>query len=516
LQPDCYNVAFLKISGNLKNKTVEILLAIILLDALLLGISFAPAINIPSGSGNGITFRFPEFSRISDFNYADNSETADSLIDAYLSGDSASAFNLKRTNLSGLEPRKKNDFLENPETGNVSALDNFFSALLQQKSSEIVRIAHYGDSQLEGDRITCYVRTAFQQKFGGSGVGFVPFDDIADNVNLVRYCTPNWIRYTVFHNRYPSGYYGLSGNVYKFSRYAVKKTTDTTDSKDSDTSGATTTISEVVYGSATVGITLRAYISYSKARLMYGHSTECCNMNVYDQATGEKILTDSLPPVAGFSLFDLNFPTPVKSFKLEFSGNTSPDFYGLLIDGSSGVQVDNYAIRGHSGDGLLLINPEYLATQLKQLNVKLIIFQYGNNVVPYASTDAMREDLQDMYYNIFTRFKSVAPDISILVIGAGDMSTMVNGCYVSYPYLSKVRDLQKTAALKAGCAFWDLYEVMGGENSVLAWKKKGLASSDGHFSNKGQKLIGNELFNALLTEYNQYVYRQKNKKGASD
>jgi lysophospholipase L1-like esterase len=476
-------------------------------------VSFLPGIDLPTGD---IRIRFPEFTQISDFNYSENSITADSLIDAYLSGDSESAHHVKRANLSGLEPRKKNEFLLNPETNKIKALDNFFSALLQQKTSEIVRIAHYGDSQLEGDRITCYVRTAFQEKFGGSGVGFVPFDDIADNVNLVRYCTPNWIRYTVFHNRYGCGYYGLSGNVYKFSRYTVTKADkDSTEAKDSDSSAAVTE-TQTIWGSATVGITLRSYITYSKARLMYGRSTEYCKMNVYNQTTGEKILSDSLPPVEGFSLYDLNFPSPIKSFKLEFSSNTSPDFYGLLIDGSNGIQVDNYAIRGHSGDGLLLINADYLITQLKKLNIKLIIFQYGNNVVPYAGTDKKREELQTMYESIFTRFKTLAPDISILVIGAGDMSTMVNGTYVSYPYLSKVRDLQKTAALKAGCAFWDLYEVMGGENSVLTWKKKNLASNDGHFTNKGQKLIGNELFNALLTEYNQYVYRNKKKKGAGD
>lgn len=482
---------------------------------MLLIISFAPGIRIPLNGESDLDIRFPEFSKISDFNYSENSETADSLIEAYLLGDSSVSHNLKRTNLSGLEPRKKNDFLTNTQADKAYALDAFFAALLQQSNSEIVRIAHYGDSQLEGDRITCYVRSNFQQKFGGSGVGFVPFEDIADNVNLVRYSSPNWYRYTVFHNRYPSKYYGLSGNVYKFSRYAVKKTKDSTDTKDADSTEEVES-TPIVYGSATIAITLRSYVTYSKMRLMYGRSSESCSMNVYNQTTGEKILSDSLPPSDGFSLFNVNIPSPVKSFKLEFSSNTSPDFYGLLVDGLSGVQVDNYAIRGHSGDGLLLINPEYLATQLKKLNIKLILFQYGNNVVPYAGSDKKRIELKNMYISIFERFKTIAPNISILVIGAGDMSTMVDGSYVSYPYLSKVRDLQKEAAIETGCAFWDLYEVMGGENSVLAWKKKGLASSDGHFSNKGQKLIGSELFNALLTEYNQYVYRQKKTKGAND
>jgi hypothetical protein len=175
------------------------------------------------------------------------------------------------------------------------------------------------------------------------------------------------------------------------------------------------------------------------------------------------------------------------------------------------VQVDNYAIRGHSGDGLLLINPDYLATQLKKLNVHLVIFQYGNNVIPYVNTDRGCEELEDMYYGIFTRFKKVAPNISIMVIGASDMATMYNGAYYSYPYIPKIRDAQKNAALKAGCAFWDLFEVMGGANSILTWTNKGLASHDGHFTNNGQKIVGNELFNALMIEFNQYKFRQRKK-----
>ncbi|HNW99093.1 MAG TPA: hypothetical protein PKK00_11845 [Bacteroidales bacterium] len=492
----------------MKNKSLEILFTIVLIDVLLLVVSFVPRM---FSNENDINIRILDWDQITDFKVSENSETAESLINSYIADDSALSFRLKRINLSGFEPRK-NNFLENPTNKNIYALDDFFSSLSEQNKNEIIRILHYGDSQLEGDRITCYLRNSFQEKFGGSGLGFVPFDDIADNVNLVRYCTPNWIRYTVFHNRYGCGYYGLSGNVYKFSHYAVKKTLDTLSDNTSDTSGVKLN-KEIFYNSATVGFTIKPYVSFSSVRLMYGRAYENCEMAIYNQYTGEKILSETLPAVDGFTIHDLKIPSSVKSFKMEFSGNVSPDFYGLLFEGTNGIQVDNYAIRGHSGDGLLKINTEYLAKQLKQLNVKLIIFQYGNNVVPYAGTDAKREELYNMYTSIFKRFKSVAPEISILVVGAGDMSTKINGEYISYPYLSKVRDLQKKAAIESGCAFWDLYEVMGGENSVLTWKKKNLASCDGHFSNKGQKIIGNELFNALLTEYNQYVFRHKNKKG---
>ena len=496
----------------MKNKTFEIFLIILLLDISIVAISFIPGIIIPLPGNDRLKIKVIDYTTLFDFRYKDNNRTADSLINKYLSNDSLNYGKLHRTSLSALRPKIENEFLVNPENNGSYALDDFFQALLEEKDKNVVRIAHYGDSQLEGDRITCYIRADFQNKFGGCGVGFIPFDDIANNVNLIRHSSPNWIRYTVFHNRYGGGYYGLSGNVYKFSKYAfVKNKNDSLDNNGADSSPAKTSKKQVAFHNATVCITLSPGIKYSNASLMYGRSSAKCLVNVYNMANNEKIIADSLNPAESFTLHKLDFPSPVRSFKMEFSGDASPDFYGLLIDGKNGVQVDNYAIRGHSGDGLLLMNPEYLAKQLQKLNVRLVIFQYGDNVVPYVNSDKKCEQMEKMYFSIFTRFKNIAPDISILVIGAGDMAAMRDGEYISYRYLPKIRDAQKRAAFKARCAFWDIFEVMGGSNSILVWTKEGLASHDGHFSNKGQKLIGKELFDALMVEYNQYQFRQRKK-----
>ena len=494
----------------MKNKTLEILFIILLVDILLVSISFVPGITFT----DGLKIKFPDFKYLSDLSYNDNRETADSLINAYLDSPGTNNGLLRRTSLTGIGPKTKNNFLTNVDTAQIYALDNFFKTLLPENRSDIVRIAHYGDSQLEGDRITCYLRSYFHQKFGGSGVGFVPFDDIADNVNLVRISSPNWIRYTVFHNRYGCGYYGLSGNVYKFSKYAMVKSNNDSVTGNENDSVKKILYSKNVFSNATVSIILRQSVYFNNAFLMYGRSSAECLMNIYNLTNNEKILSDTLPPVEGFEMHKLKISPSVRSFKLEFIGDLSPDFYGLLLDGTSGVQVDNYAIRGHSGDGLLLMNPGYLATQLKKLNVKLVVFQYGNNMVPYVNSDAKCKLMEDMFYNIFMRYKNAAPGISILAIGAGDMATMYNGAYTSYPYIPKIRDAQKNAALRAGCAFWDLFEVMGGINSILTWKEKGLASYDGHFSNNGQKIIGKELFNAIMIEYNQYKFRQRKKENS--
>ena len=53
--------------------------------------------------------------------------------------------------------------------------DKFFSTLdSAKKRGKVIRILHFGDSQIEGDRITGYIREAMQEKFGGSGFGLIP------------------------------------------------------------------------------------------------------------------------------------------------------------------------------------------------------------------------------------------------------------------------------------------------------------------------------------------------------
>lgn len=77
----------------------------------------------------------------------------------------------------------------------------------------------------------------------------------------------------------------------------------------------------------------------------------------------------------------------------------------------------------------------------------------------------------------------------------------------SYANIYKVRDAQKRAAKRANCSFWDLYEVMGGELSMPSWvnAQPSLAEKDfKHFNARGAKVIGNKLFNAIISDYNDF------------
>jgi len=501
----------------MKNNIIKVLLIILISETMLVGYSyFVPPFHIPV-LNDTLTVKYMSLTELTDFTPKKENVVADSLIDTYLTDqDSSLTSKMKRKTLSLYRDNSALTKLYNQSINGVCPLDNFFEALSNNSDSSLIRIAHYGDSQLEGDRLTYYVRKKFQEKFGGVGVGFVPFTEQADNMDYFRYPSRNWFRYTVFHNRYKNGNYGLSGTLFKFLQCVTDTIAgDSTNTENpinnSNSESENENITKSYFDRGTISLKFLKNTVFNNVRLMYGNCENKCIVNVYNNTTSTKIYSDSLPATNTFKIFNFNLPSVSANMKFEFISSSSPDIYGLFFDGNKGIQVDNYAIRGHSGDGLMYFNPEYLAIQLKETNTRLVIFQFGANVVPYIKSDAMCLWLEDVYYKLFMHFKKANPNLSILVVGAGDMATHYNGCYSSYTYLPKIREAQKNAASRAGCAFWDLLAVMGGTNSILNWAQKKLASYDGHYSPKGQDIIGSELFKAINEEYNMYILQKKRK-----
>ena len=53
---------------------------------------------------------------------------------------------------------------------------------------------------------------------------------------------------------------------------------------------------------------------------------------------------------------------------------------------------------------------------------------------------------------------------------------------------------------------WDMYEVMGGLNSVVLWERNGLAQRDKiHFTREGYLIMGDLFFNALMKNFEKYI-----------
>jgi len=412
--------------------------------------------------------------------------------------------------------------LVNPQRDDgTQALDAFFTALYALDSdtalSRTVRVAHYGDSQIEGDRVTQHLRRQFHRRFGGGGVGYVPLLEPATHHAMARSATPNWRRYTMFqYRRKDNPYYYLSGQVFRFG--AGRGPALLPDSA-SDDSGRKRAIAPAVgqleadHG-AMAGVfefVPSKALRFDRLQLVWGRGAAPYNVRY---SIGDSLMaTHRLAPDSSLVLTELG-PVPPqllgrwRAFRLQFDG-PSPDVYGLLLDaGTHGVQVDNYGLRGHAGHGLKRIDGPWLGQMVERLDTRLIIIQFGGNVVRYDTRDF--RFYEKHVYEILERFRTYAPGASLLVIGVGDMAEKHDDAFESYASVPLIRDAQRRAAERAGAAFWDLYQAMGGAGSIVTWVNANppLAAADyAHFSPAGQRLVGNLLFRALMNEYADYVAR---------
>jgi lysophospholipase L1-like esterase len=395
--------------------------------------------------------------------------------------------------ISPNELRSRIVSIEYPDS-TKKALSPFFDALSSGlPSKSLIHVLHYGDSQIEGDRITSYLRSRMQQRFGGRGVGLLHLVPHSYQPGSIRQSsTSNWEKIVLVD--LPKGIglghkFGVLGGYSFFGK-----------SKGILSRGgfneASVTIQRL--GKATLSR------SFSRVRLLYGYSSEPFMASV--SAGGMVIDAEMVSPTKGINQLIFDTPNEHSTLKLEFKGDESPLFYGISLESKTGVMVDNIALRGSSGTDFTRANEADLMVFYKTLNVRLIILQFGANLVPHVVESYTYYENQ--LYRQIEALKRAKPDAAILVIGVSDASKKEGSNFMSYPNIEKIRNAQRNAAKRAGAAFWDCYEAMGGQNSMPAWVKANppLASKDYvHFSPRGANLIAEMFYSALFGEYEKYI-----------
>ena len=377
---------------------------------------------------------------------------------------------------------------------NRNVLTNFFNALgLLKSGGPQIRVLHYGDSQIEGDRITDYLRLKFQGQFGGQGPGLISLMPISPSVTNKIVNGTGWDRYNVFTFKDPRVNHTNYGVLAAFNRYNnYKKIVDT-----SKILATNLEITTTKFGGSNA-------MAYKKVKLFYGGAQVKTWCEFYDGPA--LIVADSLEAGGNFRVkeYSVGQGSNVHSFK--FSGKDSPDFYALSLESDKGIMVDNIPLRGSSGTFFHLINATQLKTFYDYLNVKLIILQFGGNVLPSIKDAGMAVNFGTYMRYQLSIVKKLAPNASILFIGPSDMSVKQGTDYVTHPYLEQTRDAIKKAALDFDCAFFDMYDCMGGKNSMPAWVEQNLAATDyTHFSPQGARKMATLLYTAINNDYNAYL-----------
>lgn len=372
---------------------------------------------------------------------------------------------------------------------NRQILSKFFDAILSIKSSQkSIRILHYGDSQIEGDRITDYLRQKWQGQFGGSGPGLLSLMPISQSAGCKVTYSTSWDKFGAFLAKDKRIKHSNYGVLINFNRYTpVREIKDST---------------ELV--SATIGINTnknagKNYCNYTKLKLFYGGALKKSWCEFYD---GPALIgADSLTEGGNFNIKHYNIINGSLTHSFKFYGKDSPDFYGISLESETGVIVDNIALRGSSGTFFHLVNNAQLKQFYDYLNVKLVILQFGGNVLPSLKTTENATNYADWMKGQITSLKKLVPNASIIFIGPADMSIKEGTDYVTYPLLEPLRDALKKIVIESDCAYFDMYDCMGGKNSMPSWVDQKYAATDYiHFSPQGARKIATLLYSAINNE----------------
>jgi hypothetical protein len=371
----------------------------------------------------------------------------------------------------------------------MKLLDPFFLKLkgLVDGTTRETRILHFGDSQIEMDRMTALIRFRLQKQFGGTGTGLVQAMPLyAGHMAYEQEEEGEWLRYTFFGNR---------DSTIRHNSYGIMGAFTSVPSPEGE-------VWPSIHYRFRSG---RRTGKVDRVRVFLHSYADSASMAFVVNDT----VSDTIRPIpGGFNLADYRHHEPIGNLNISMSLPEGGRIYGISFESHDGLQMDNIAMRGGSGLIFTKMNRDLQLRMMEYLRPGLIILQYGGNVVPYINANR--------YYRSFLRelafLKDLCPGVPILVIGPSDMSRKEKGRFESFPGVEPVRDALQRAALESGCTFWDLYEAMGGHNSMPSFvhAEPPLASTDYvHFTAVGVNLMAEMFHNALMDEYNRFLQREE-------
>lgn len=363
--------------------------------------------------------------------------------------------------LDSLAPSIPTSWLLQGNTAAWFSLAGFFRQL-PAANQRLVEVYHWGDSQIEGDRISDMLRKSWQSRWGGRGPGWVLPVTPAPNASLRSTVKGTIDRRAGFGRRRDKA-------ALRLPFFAVNDAIDSARWR--------------VQGNRKLNPHLAGW-----SQTEVWHSP----MSPVSLSVKDSLL--SLAP-SNSQLALCSHALVNDALTIHFQSDT---IFGVHLGSKRGVLVHNLPLRG-SGGTLFDDVPQADWQQLKRRHPpSLILLQFGGNAVPgIQSRKEATWYAEQLKLNIDV-LRSQFGGVPIVFIGPSDMGAGPE----DYPGLPFVIQAINDMALETGVLVWDLQAVMGGPGSMPTWVERGWASDDHiHFTWRGAREVGKRLEMALNHEW---------------
>lgn len=178
----------------------------------------------------------------------------------------------------------------------------------------------------------------------------------------------------------------------------------------------------------------------------------------------------------------------------------------LLENDMPGISVHGVGVNGASVPSYLRCDD--FERDLDLIRPDLIIFGIGINDAAEKSFE--KHSFKKNYDELIKVIKRVNPDCALLFMTNNDSYKKVKvkrkTRYEVNPNGKIVEDAFMEMGKQYNAAVWDQFDIMGGLKSMQDWEKADLAKKDKiHFTDEGYMLLGDLLYNALITRYIEHV-----------
>jgi lysophospholipase L1-like esterase len=174
-----------------------------------------------------------------------------------------------------------------------------------------------------------------------------------------------------------------------------------------------------------------------------------------------------------------------------------------LYFGKQDVGISYHTIGVNGASTRSYLRCEEFGQQFATIAPRLVVCGIGVNDANVPSDEFDAAQFEARYDSLIATFKQANPRVCLLFVTNND--TYYQKKY-SNPNALKIRQSMISLATKHGGAVYDLYSIMGGENSIRTWANAGLAANDYvHFSKRGYELQADMMTAAFAELLGHYI-----------